>query len=469
MRDKIKKFLLCCLSIPLLMPVQAEAEGKIQLLGNYTETKQEEAMQIKEQMGIEKVISIPDVFGDGEKVAAVAVYYKENIAPKSLDLTDFEVEGRQITKIYTNNEAKAAEQEEKGQYVIVELAYTNSVPSVPEAKKKRANTGTDAPMRSDRKAPDLTSKIKQIGDVWTESGKKIGGSDKIISSTEVAENITDAFTKHVYTDPVTNYSIPYHIYLPKDYDSAKSYPLLFFVADASANINNDDAVLFQGNGATIWATEEEQNKHEAIILAPQYTQDMVDPLGMLTTDSHEWGKGLELVTSLLHHVIDSYAVDKDRIYGTGQSQGGMTNIAISIKYPDLFAAQYFVASQWDVPSMDILKDKKLWILVSEGDTKAYPAMNEATMRWEQLGTKVARDVMWDSTSNEDEFTYLVSMMRAQQAPINYSVFKGGTHMYTWSVAYNIEGIRDWLFSQTKSGKPVSQTESGQYMVEKKSK
>ncbi len=77
--------------------------------------------------------------------------------------------------------------------------------------------------------------------------------------------------------------------------------------------------------------------------------------------------------------------------------------------------------------------------------------------------------MWDSTSNEDEFTYLVSMMRAQQAPINYSVFKGGTHMYTWSVAYNIEGIRDLLFSQTKSGKPVSQTESGQYMIKKKSK
>ena len=30
--------------------------------------------------------------------------------------------------------------------------------------------------------------------------------------------------------------------------------------------------------------------------------------------------------------------------------------------------------------------------------------------------------------------------------------KGGEHIYTWTIAYNIEGIRDWLFSQSKSKK-----------------
>ena len=27
-------------------------------------------------------------------------------------------------------------------------------------------------------------------------------------------------------------------------------------------------------------------------------------------------------------------------------------------------------------------------------------------------------------------------------------------MYTWSFAYNIDAIRDWLFGQTKDGTPV---------------
>lgn len=48
------------------------------------------------------------------------------------------------------------------------------------------------------------------------------------------------------------------------------------------------------------------------------------------------------------------------------------------------------------------------------------------------------------------FNALVKATETQNARINYFVFEGGSHMYTWSVAYTIEGIRDWLFSQTKA-------------------
>jgi TPR repeat protein len=46
-------------------------------------------------------------------------------------------------------------------------------------------------------------------------------------------------------------------------------------------------------------------------------------------------------------------------------------------------------------------------------------------------------------------------MAAANAPINYSVFAGGNHMYTWSFAYDIEAIRDWLFQQRKDGQQHS--------------
>lgn len=41
-------------------------------------------------------------------------------------------------------------------------------------------------------------------------------------------------------------------------------------------------------------------------------------------------------------------------------------------------------------------------------------------------------------------------MAAQGRHINYSVFAGGNHMYTWSFAYNIGALRDWLFEQRLS-------------------
>ena len=50
---------------------------------------------------------------------------------------------------------------------------------------------------------------------------------------------------------------------------------------------------------------------------------------MMTTDTNQWTQGLTLVTDLIMDVSNKYRVDKDRIYGTGQSQGGMANIAIS--------------------------------------------------------------------------------------------------------------------------------------------
>ena len=38
-------------------------------------------------------------------------------------------------------------------------------------------------------------------------------------------------------------------------------------------------------------------------------------------------------------------------------------------------------------------------------------------------------------------------LAAQGAPINYTVFAGGNHRYTWSFAYNIPFILDWMFAQ----------------------
>ena len=171
---------------------------------------------------------------------------------------------------------------------------------------------------------------------------------------------------------------------------------------------------------------------------------------MMTTDENVWTPGLTLVTNLLNDIINHYSVDQNRIYGTGQSQGGMANIAISDKYPDLFAAQWLVACQWNVDEMAAMKDKRLWITVCEGDTKAFPGMNAATKLWEALGSKVARnETFWDSHADMTEINNNVKDMAAAKAPINYSVFAGGNHMYTWSFAYDIEAIRDWIFAQQK--------------------
>lgn len=258
------------------------------------------------------------------------------------------------------------------------------------------------------------------------------------------------FKQYTYEDAETGCTIPYNLYLPDSYyeNTETVYPIVIFIADAS--VNSDDVTnVLKENGAVVWASDQEQKKHECIVLAPQYTRFLKDSIGSLTTDAHEWSTGLTLVSNLINHVITDYRVDQSRIYGTGQSQGGMTTIALSIKYPELYTAQILVASQWDVQEMYSMKDDKLWIVTCEGDRKAYPAMTEAVNLWKEAGAKVATSGIWDSLYPKEQIEKMAASMKSQDGEIHLTVLKDGDHNYTWSVAYQIEGIRDWLFEQSK--------------------
>ena len=70
--------------------------------------------------------------------------------------------------------------------------------------------------------------------------------------------------------------------------------------------------------------------------------------------------------------------------------------------------------------------------------------------WKSLGAKTAwGDGFWNLKFSREEMQQNVKAMLAKDADIRMNVFSGGGHMVTWSVAYNIEGIRDWLFEQSK--------------------
>ncbi|MGN0657209.1 MAG: prolyl oligopeptidase family serine peptidase [Ruminiclostridium sp.] len=476
---------------------------EIATIQEISESTQDEAtaetddIQQETAVSAPKVTTITEVFGDGEKPSAAAIEYPTEIDASSLSTDDFEVENQTIEGIFTNSEAGITDSNVPGRFVILKFAYENTESAGGSMGREQGgnpdrggmdggfmhggtegeferNGGVDGGMKPGMGADvdggmvggdagvdggrgnaqgqsfaDLTVTVLQKGEISGTDGTVYQSSDDALENGETIRLGIQDFELFEYTDPDTGYTIPYSLYLPDDYDESKEYPLLFFVADAGANSDDPIGNLTQGNGATVWVTPEEQAKHECIVLSPQYTNTLVSSIGSLTTDENIWTDGLTLVSDLLHYVIEEYSVDENRIYGTGQSQGCMTNIALSDKYPDLFAAQLLVAGQWNVEEMAAMKDKNLWIVVCEGDSKAYPGMNEATASWEALGSSVARSDMWDSTASPEQLDKLVAQTESQGCKINYTVFEGGNHTYTWTVAYNIEGLRDWLFAQTK--------------------
>jgi predicted peptidase len=232
--------------------------------------------------------------------------------------------------------------------------------------------------------------------------------------------------------------------------------MVLFMHDLGVTNINPYTTLVQGLGATVWASPTEQAKHPAFVLAPQY------PVA-LANDNSQTSDYADATVRLIQDLQKRYRIDGSRLYSTGQSGGCMTAIALNIKHPNLFTASLLVAGQWDATKVAPMAKKKLWIVVSQDDDKAYPGMNAITAELEKHGARVTRN-LWDGNASPAQFKRDVAAMlqTGSNSNVYYVAFRQGTvippgqstagaagHRNTWRIAYTIEGIRDWLFQQHK--------------------
>lgn len=260
--------------------------------------------------------------------------------------------------------------------------------------------------------------------------------------------VSEKFVQREFTG--TNGAVvKYNLFVPENYDPAQSYPLVLFVHDAGCLSDDVKTTLLQGTGAISFASPADQAKHPCFVLAPQYSRVM----------THAESPDAVATFELLDKLCEEYSIDRDRLYNTGQSMGGMFALSANIARPDLFAASYLVACQWDTEEFYKFAKKPMWIVVAEGDPKAYPGMQEGCRAWAAAGAKIA-EAQWDGSRMTDGYGDDVNRLRAEDANIRFVHFKLGTvkgggagqakeHMATWPVAYRISGIRDWLFEQRK--------------------
>ena len=443
---------------------------------------------------IKSVTAIGEVFGDGEKYVAVAVEYDKAIDQAKLSAAAFSVTGRTITKVYANTAAARAAKGVSGPYVVIELSADDKAAAVygggmggpggpggPGAQGGPGGPGAQGgpggpggpgagpggpgaqggpgaggpPMGMGGGTPRKPAKVTvaQVGEVATAAGEKYAADAAAVENDKTINLIADEFKQFEFKDDVTGKTLPYNLFLPKNYDPSKKYPLVLFMHDASVTGQGTTRTLTQGIGATIWASPSDQAKHPSIVVAPAFGAGFgtEGAVGDVTADT---------VVHLVNSVASKYSVDKNRMYTTGQSFGCMLSLAIMIKYPDLFAASMLVAGQRDAQATSVLVHNKMWIIVAEGDTRAFPGMNASIEVWEKEGAKISK-ATWNARESDAELSAEANKMLAEGNNIKYATFLKGTvfppgkeggieHMATWPVAYRITAVRDWLFAQSKS-------------------
>lgn len=291
-------------------------------------------------------------------------------------------------------------------------------------------------------------------------GGRMGGGGQTDKSSDaqlqamIAE-VAPKFQLLTYEDAQTGTTLQYQLYVPEDYDDSESYPLIQFIPDSSVVGRGIDAVLTQGWGGLIWATEAEQAKHASFVLVPVFTETIVD-------DSFNHSGQIEVGVRLIQSLMEQYSIDEDRVYTTGQSMGGMTSFYLNVTYPDLFAASLFVGSQWDNSILNALEDDSFFYIVSAGDPKASVGQAGLMEVFDGDGAAYSH-AQWSAQDDAQTQNAAVNAMLAEGNRANFVTFTLGTtlaegqtsgggageHMTSFDYAYKLEAVRDWLFAQTR--------------------
>ena len=401
--------------------------------------------KIKYPKGIRNVTSVTEVFGTGQQVTHIIVEFNEKVVNSQLTKNTFTVAGRNVENVYSNTRHERTNIVKDGKYVIIELNPKDAGASL----RIEGGPGTGFQMKK------ATSSITQKEDILFTNSKKLEKSIAILENNKTKNLVVENFKQFEYKDPKTGTLVKYNLYIPKNYDKNKKYPLVLFMHDMGVLSEDTKATLLQGNGAISFATPEEQAKHEAFVLAPQYSRQVVNDNGDITSD-------LDATVNLVKdHLLSKYSIDEKKLYATGQSMGGMMAIVMNFKYPDLFAASYLVACQWNEKEVTPMAKNNLWIMISTGDEKAYPGMNTITSELIKRGATVTRDT-WKADYTNEQFLEGTRKVIAQKSNIKYTTLEKGTNPYlskdansgsehsgTWKIAYSISGIKDWIFSQAK--------------------
>ena len=179
------------------------------------------------------------------------------------------------------------------------------------------------------------------------------------------------FSSGIYNDPSSGKTLPYRLYVPKDYNSSKKYPVLFCLHGAGERgSNNTSQIAYLSKSFNVAG----DCLNEAIILAPQCPtggwwyidenkEEYEDEAGYLGAAMH-----------LLYKIESEYSCDKNRIYVAGLSMGGFATWSVLERYSNHFAAGVPICGWGNPYAAGQLAKIPIWIYHGDADsTVSYDA------------------------------------------------------------------------------------------------
>jgi len=225
--------------------------------------------------------------------------------------------------------------------------------------------------------------------------------------------------------PYTDHAFKYRLLKPEKLEPGRKYPLVLFLHGAGER-GADNAIALKYLPA--WLAEREaRGQFPCFVLVPQCPSERMwidKPWGQKEHSmSAEPTDEMKAVLAMLKEVIESEAVDRDRIYITGLSMGGYGAWELAIRHPELFAAL--------VP-------------ICGGADEKYASKLVGMPIWAWHGTV-------DQAVPVERSRRMIDAVRAAGGKPLYTELEHVGHN-SWAPAYRCPDLLNWMFRQSKANK-----------------
>ncbi|MBE6762348.1 MAG: hypothetical protein E7551_08725 [Ruminococcaceae bacterium] len=238
-------------------------------------------------------------------------------------------------------------------------------------------------------------------------------------------------TLAVYNDATSGFTMPYQLFLPKNYDKNKEYPVLLYFHGASGK-GNDGQKCSEHIDPFYNNSENAKTLSNAIVIVPQCPQTGDEVWGSYAGwwRYNDDGKGtLNAAMRLLDDVVfNNYKCDTNRLYVMGVSMGGEATWKTLEKHGSKIAAAVPICGSrignTAFEDATKFKDVPIWMYHGTADTTI------------------------PFTDSETRYNNLIA---AGNENVTFTIYEGLNHDIWDDVALDTE-MMDWMFKQNLSNR-----------------
>ena len=237
-------------------------------------------------------------------------------------------------------------------------------------------------------------------------------------SSDTDETAFPKFKSGTYTKDGS--TMKYRYYLPENYDSSVSYPVVMFLHGETRKGNDNEKQLYNAQDLFDKVIEQEST-NPCILVAPQCSADS------------NWTDLSDMIDGVVNDIQNQYSVNNEKIYIAGYSEGTEGCYKVVSDNPDKYAGIIAIAGKVDATSAQAIAKNNTGVMIFAGGEDDTEINDSSKAIYKALVENGATNVEYKEIYGE-----------------GYNILKS---------AANTSGLLDWLFAKNLTDNKTENTKT----------